>query len=101
MHKVQLDVFNGVKILTLLIDLDKKKMKVDFIKEFDRDIIQDRLGINENTTDLNVLRNTFEKYLEEGVNNRTIQDYLEDVQDSGFVSPYYPGLSMELTSLKE
>lgn len=99
MFTKKVNVFNGVKILSLLLDLDENKMKVDFIKEFDRETIRDKMGISEETTDPNILFLFFKKYLDENKGSRSLKDYLDDIQDSGFVSPYYSGLSMEVLDL--
>jgi len=98
---IKLNVYNGVKIMSILLFFDETDVKMDvfFIKKFDADTIKERFNITKKTKNPEVLKKLFNKYLEENNHTRTLKEYIIDVQKNGFLSPYYPGLEMEVIEL--
>lgn len=98
---IKLNVYNGVKIMSILLFFDETDIKMDvfFIKKFDADTIKERFNITKKTKNPEVLKKLFNKYLEENNHTRTLKEYIIDVQKNGFLSPYYPGLEMEVIEL--
>ena len=98
---IKLNVYNGVKIMSILLFFDETDVKIDvfFIKKFDADTIKERFNITKKTKNPEVLKKLFNKYLEENNHTRTLKEYIIDVQKNGFLSPYYPGLEMEVIEL--
>ena len=100
---IKLNVYNGVKIMSILLFFDETDVKIDvfFIKKFDADTIKERFNITKKTKNPEVLKKLFNKYLEEKNHTRTLKEYIIDVQKNGFLSPDYPGLEMEVIELSD
>lgn len=96
--KTLVEFYNEVKILSL--ELNEKEMEVTFIKDFDKDIIEERFNITQDTKDPNVLKEVFNKYLDGFKGNRSLKEYLEDIQKYGFESQYYSGLDVKVIELQ-